>query len=536
MKKAVTISLFSLVSSFIFGQAITLSFSGQDSLSQAVLPLDSVLIRNITAGCDTTIYGSAPSVVLTNSLGINENISQYSRSFSVLPPWPNPSTGTTTVMVMVNVPCEIVLRLMDAGGIVLAQYGGMLPEGMHRFTIGSVENGLLLFSVTDGKVRCAVKLISQGNSAAGSVIRYLGRQPGDLKSSNLAGGFVFWFGNELAFISFATGYTSDPITNTPVHTSGYVFRLTPEGGYLPVVTTSDISAITLNSAKSGGNVTWEGSFPVIARGACFDSIPGPDLTDGFTVNGTGPGPYTSHLTGLTMNTVYYVRAYATNSAGTAFGEEVSFISGQQVENPGFEIWEEAITSVMEPVDWSSVKTCDNAGIGNLAPVTIERSSDAHTGSYSLKLFNVTIFNTAVTGAVTNGIFHADFNFDSSYAYTKVPDARWNTPFASRPDSLVGWFKYFPQGNDIAQVKMILHFGEGKIPENGTMPNWVAMAAFQTPAGAAYDTWTRFSVPFDYYSDELPEYLLCVISSSYAVSSMEGSYLLIDDLEVIYANF
>jgi hypothetical protein len=210
-------------------------------------------------------------------------------------------------------------------------------------------------------------------------------------------------------------------------------------------------------------------------------------------------------------------------------------SGQQIENPGFENWEDAGTVKDEPVDWSSIKTCDNQNIADAAPVTFDTCTDAHSGNYSLKLYNVFTFGISATGAVCNGRFHADFNINLSYSYTEPSDPKWNTPFTFRPDSLVGWFKYFPQENDAAQFKAILHVGECKLPENGTLPNWVGMAAFKTEKGATYDTWTRFSVPFEYYSNNTPEHLLFVVNSGDSTISVPDSYLLVDDLEFKYSS-
>ncbi len=65
---------------------------------------------------------------------------------------------------------------------------------------------------------------------------------------------------------------------------------------------------------------------VTARGTCWSTEPGPDLSDRHTVDGTGMGYFKSALTGLEPNTKYYVRAYATSSAGTVFGENKSFIT------------------------------------------------------------------------------------------------------------------------------------------------------------------------------------------------------------------
>lgn len=209
------------------------------------------------------------------------------------------------------------------------------------------------------------------------------------------------------------------------------------------------------------------------------------------------------------------------------------IIGQQIDNPGFENWEDAGTVKDEPVDWSSIKTCDDPIIASAAPITFDISTDAHSGSYSLKLFNVEVFGISATGALCNGRFHAEFNLDSSYSYTEPSDPKWHQAFTGRPDSLAGWFKYYPQGTDAAQFKVILHVGACKLPENGTKPNWVAQAAFKTPHGVTFDTWTRFSVPFEYFNDNTPEFLLCVVNSGDSTSSVPNSWLLVDDLELIY---
>lgn len=64
---------------------------------------------------------------------------------------------------------------------------------------------------------------------------------------------------------------------------------------------------------------------MISRGVCWSTNPAPNVTLGTkTIDGIGLGVYTSLITGLVSNTIYYVRAYATNSAGTAYGKEFSF--------------------------------------------------------------------------------------------------------------------------------------------------------------------------------------------------------------------
>ena len=92
----------------------------------------------------------------------------------------------------------------------------------------------------------------------------------------------------------------------------------------PTVSTSDVFSIDATSASSGGNVTADGGSPVTNRGICYGTQPNPTLQDSYTVNGTGTGAFNSVLTNLTLDTTYYVRAYATNALGTSFGNSLTF--------------------------------------------------------------------------------------------------------------------------------------------------------------------------------------------------------------------
>ena len=93
---------------------------------------------------------------------------------------------------------------------------------------------------------------------------------------------------------------------------------------LPVVITDTISSITDTSAQSGGNVTSDGGAEVTARGVCWDVSENPDLSDDYTTDGNGTGKFTSSITELSPGITYYVRAYATNSVGTVYGDQISF--------------------------------------------------------------------------------------------------------------------------------------------------------------------------------------------------------------------
>lgn len=93
----------------------------------------------------------------------------------------------------------------------------------------------------------------------------------------------------------------------------------------PTVSTTAVIDITSTTATGGGNVIDEGGHAVTTRGICWSTSPAPTLADSCTDNGSGSGVFVSSLTGLTVDTSYYVRAYATNCEGTSYGGQQSFI-------------------------------------------------------------------------------------------------------------------------------------------------------------------------------------------------------------------
>jgi hypothetical protein len=103
---------------------------------------------------------------------------------------------------------------------------------------------------------------------------------------------------------------------------------------LPVLTTSAASTITTGSLVTGGNITSDGGGSITARGVCWSTTTGPTISlSTKTSDGTGTGIFTSNVTGLNTNTLYYIKAYATNSAGTTYGNEVTATTlSQDIKN------------------------------------------------------------------------------------------------------------------------------------------------------------------------------------------------------------
>ena len=101
----------------------------------------------------------------------------------------------------------------------------------------------------------------------------------------------------------------------------------------PLLITLPITNITQTTAVSGGKITYDGGTAVTTRGICWSTSKNPTIDNNKTSDGTGTGEFTSKITNLTPNTTYYVRAYATNINGTAYGNEISFITQKNIDLP-----------------------------------------------------------------------------------------------------------------------------------------------------------------------------------------------------------
>ncbi len=222
---------------------------------------------------------------------------------------------------------------------------------------------------------------------------------------------------------------------------GNQVSFTTEAG-APTVTTAAVSSITGNTASCGGNVTADGGATVTARGVCWNTTGTPDTGDDKTSDGTGTGSFVGSITGLSTETRYYVRAYATNSKGTAYGNEVDFTTGDDSDGVDTAV-ENAVPSPgggtgdgngdgtpdKDQADVTSLETCDHTDYATL-------DSTANAGT-SLK--DVTALSPAQAGVpdVINmpcGVFHFEV-----HGVTAGEEITMEI-LVSRDPSITGYFK------------------------------------------------------------------------------------------------
>jgi hypothetical protein len=140
-----------------------------------------------------------------------------------------------------------------------------------------------------------------------------------LPQGSARGDMQYWNGTRWTIISggIAGQYLKVGVDGTPVWSGSIT-------GF-PTLSTDMATAITTTTATSGGNITNNGGTAVTARGVCWGTSPNPTVAlSTKTTDGSGNGTFTSGITGLVAGTLYYVRAYATNSLGTEYGNQVTF--------------------------------------------------------------------------------------------------------------------------------------------------------------------------------------------------------------------
>jgi subtilisin-like proprotein convertase family protein len=168
--------------------------------------------------------------------------------------------------------------------------------------------------ITDGTQGANKVLTSDSNGLASWLAPANGQTNG-----TLAGQMQYWNGS--AWVTIASGSTGQVLTYT---SNGPAWAAGGNIANLPSVTTSAISSITGISASSGGNVLGDGGIPVTEKGVCWSISTNPTIAGPHSSDGTGTGSFVSSLTGLSLGSFYYVRAFAINNAGTSYGAERSF--------------------------------------------------------------------------------------------------------------------------------------------------------------------------------------------------------------------
>ncbi|MCX6227072.1 MAG: hypothetical protein NTV01_20375 [Bacteroidia bacterium] len=194
---------------------------------------------------------------------------------------------------------------------------------------------------------------------------------------------------------------------------------------LPVLTTSAVSNITTTTANSGGNITSDGKATVTARGVCWSTSPSPVVTGSRTTDGTGTGIFASNITGLTANTTYYVRAYATNSAGTGYGSDITFMT-TAIVLPAVTTNEATAITQTTATSGGNITSDGAATVSARGVCWSTIPSPIATGNHTTDGTGTGIFASNITGLTANSTYYARAYATNSAGTGYGPDITFMT--------------------------------------------------------------------------------------------------------------
>lgn len=309
-------------------ESIELTFTANTSQGSMYCPFDAVNVTNVTRGWTETLAYPDTVLVLNSTVGIGE---QYGKALRLGEAYPNPFTDETNAPLEMPITGEVSIQVIRIDGTVVATSRNHLEAGSHRVKV-SLSNPVMAFLVvTSTQGRQVVRMLCTKSGGRDSItVEPVSREfkPSyQLVRDNTTG--EFQPGDMMRYTSVlfdgANTVYSNTVTQQQYESEIFtlLFDLT-----LPEVTTNQVTNITQTTATGVGNVTATGGVSVTERGICWSTSHNPTTSGSHASNGMGTGTYTVQMNGLTAGTTYYVRAYAINRFGTAYGSEVSFTTTQ----------------------------------------------------------------------------------------------------------------------------------------------------------------------------------------------------------------
>ncbi len=443
-------------------QTITLLFTGTKS-DNTYQQLDSVVITNTTRSwAETIVY---PDTILNISVGVG--INEMNNAISEIKTIPNPFNGQTEVSVSLTQSDQVTMQIFDVTGRLFGDYSSILSQGTHLFQINLTTPQTYFLTITTTQGKQTLKILNAGNGKLNSITSK-GMTNNvvkvQLKSTT---DHPFQLGDRMRYVGYATYngqvYESQTIEQTQSVSENFVLSF--DIRTIPTVITNTVSNITDTTATCGGRVTVDGGEAVTVRGVCWSTNHNPTIADNHTTDGIGTGAFTSSITGLIVETTYYVRAYATNSVGTAYGNEETFATPvwqcgistmRDVDNNEYETVQLG-TQCWMAENLRTTKYADNTiiDLGNTTDTTVAYRYSPNDNADNVADFGY-LYNWK---AVMHNSSSSDVNPSGVQG---ICPTGWHVPSAAEFDQMQAWVgsHTYHCGDDTSAIAKSLAFATG----------------------------------------------------------------------------
>jgi hypothetical protein len=279
----------------------------------------------INSGVSSGTYGSGLAIPI---ISVDEKGRITSATTSAISPYSFPNKTSAQKNAMTSVSTGTVIWCSDCG-----TRGQMQVYNGYEWTdltgAAALTNSISFGSISSSNISSSTASITTTiNTDGGASINSRGivwntsiNPTIALSTKTNSGTGTGTFSESITGLSTSTVYyvrTYATNANGTVYGNEISFTTT---GVTPSLTTTAASSTTINSFTTGGTVSTDGGNLVTYRGVCWSTSSNPTINDNRILSGTGTGTFTITLSNLNVATTYYVRSFATNSAGTAYGNE-----------------------------------------------------------------------------------------------------------------------------------------------------------------------------------------------------------------------
>ncbi len=231
-------------------QQITLRFTSEFGCSYQ--PLDSILIENITKGCDTVLY--YPDTVLNLVYDKIDSYEYSQNGFYISQNYPNPFDVSTKIEMFVPEQDFYNMNIVDVTGRNISGYNKILERGLHNFEFQTAISGNYFLSVFSSKYQGRIKMIKVGdNQSFNSNLNYIGLSSEKMQNKGISTiGFTLLLGDELKFTGFISSgvanFSYTEITDFATISKDYIFSI---GNSMPAQPDNIIGETNICALSSG---------------------------------------------------------------------------------------------------------------------------------------------------------------------------------------------------------------------------------------------------------------------------------------------